>query len=216
MRAVQKLPKPDVLAQNEHQWLEDFMADRQNATKRNRYRHQEIKATLRQETFRKCVYCESKLGHNTPGDVEHKIPTSKVPQLHFTWENLTLACTECNRRKNNYYEESEGFLDPYVDDVLQILDHHGPVVTWRAGDVRGEVFVGTLELCSESRAPLIARKIEKINQLTHVLERYLAATDELMKGLLGRQIRDMASPSSEFSAMVLATVVRKGFGHLLQ
>lgn len=216
MRSVQKLPKPQVLAQNEKQWLDEFMADRQNSTKRNRYRHSEIKATIRQETFEKCVYCESKLGHNTPGDIEHKIPSSKVPLLHFTWENLTLACTECNRRKNDFYQEFEGFLDPYVDDVLQILEHQGPVVSWRAGNARGEAFVGTLELCSASRTPLIARKIEKLNQLNHVLERYQAAEDELMKGLLSRQIRDMASPSSEFSAMILATVMSKGFGYLLQ
>ena len=216
MRSLQKLPKPEVLAVNEVAWLEEYLADPQNSTKRYRYRHPEVKATLRTETSNKCVYCESKIGHNTPGDVEHKIPTSKAPQRHFDWLNLTLACTECNRRKNSYYDEAEGFLDPYADEIDAHLEHHGPVVTWRAGNARGELFVLTLDLCSEARLSLIGRKVDKLNQLSHLLERFEATHDNLMKGLLARQMREMASPSSEYSAMIEATLRRKGFANILQ
>ncbi len=216
MRELQKLPKPQVLVANETPWLEEYIADPTNSTRRYRYRHPDIKETLRTETSNKCVYCESKLGHNTPGDVEHKVPTSKAPRRHFDWLNLTLACTECNRRKNNFYNEADGFLDPYVDQVDTHLEHHGPVVTWRAGNARGEIFVSTLDLCSESRLPLIGRKVEKLNQLGHLLERFESTQDGLMKGLLARQIREMASPSSEYSAMIESTLRRKGYAHVLQ
>lgn len=215
MRALHKLPKPAVLAVNESAWLEEYLADPQNSTKRYRYRHPEVKQDLRTETANKCVYCESKLGHNTPGDVEHKVPSSKAPRRHFDWSNLTLACTECNRRKNNYYNEADGFLDPYSDNVDEHLEHHGPIVTWRAGGARGEIFVSTLELCSEARLPLIARKIDKLNQLNHLLERHKSTQDQLMKSLLARQIRDMTSPTGEYSAMIKATLRVKGFADLI-
>jgi len=104
MRTINKKPKPQVLVDNEDSWLTAFKSDRSNSTKKYRYRDKAIKKALIEETGYKCVYCESKIGHNTPGDIEHKIPSSKNIDLHFTWGNLTIACTECNRRKNYYYE----------------------------------------------------------------------------------------------------------------
>lgn len=214
MRKLHKGPKPDVLEANETAWLGEFLADRDNKTKRYRYRDSTIKEALKQETAEKCVYCESKIGHNTPGDVEHKVPTSKDPSKHFTWANLTIACTECNRRKNNFYSEHEGFLDPYVDDVENILEHHGPIVGWRTGEVRGEVTVKTLELSSAARTALVARKIEKIGELQHLLERHKSEPSGMLKELLTRQLKTMASCSAEYSAMVSAVLRAKGLGDL--
>src|SRR5687768_6014392 len=110
MRKLEKLPIPELLAANGTQWLEEYIKDPSSATTRYRYRAREIKDALREETGWKCVYCESKIGHNTPGDVEHKVPSRKNPALHFDWYNLTVACTECNRRKNDYFEKEIGFL----------------------------------------------------------------------------------------------------------
>lgn len=214
MRKLNKAPKPEVLEANEASWLDEFLADRQNKTKRYRYRDSTIKEALKQETSDKCVYCESKIGHNTPGDVEHKIPTSKDPSKHFTWENLTIACSECNRRKNNFYSEHEGFLDPYVDDVENILEHHGPIVGWRVGHVRGEITAKTLDLSSPVRTSLVARKIEKIIELQHLLERYNSEAPGMLKELLMRQLMTMANQSAEYSAMVASFLRAKGLGNL--
>lgn len=214
MRKLDKRPKPEVLEANEAAWLGEFLADRENKTKRYRYRDSTIKEALKNETAEKCVYCESKIGHNTPGDVEHMVPTSKDPGKHFAWTNLTIACTECNRRKNNFYSEHEGFLDPYVDDVENILEHHGPIVAWQIGHVRGEVTVKTLELSSAARTPLVARKIEKLGELQHILERHNSEPPGMLKELLTRQLKTMASRSAEYSAMVGAVLRAKGLGDL--
>lgn len=216
MRALTKLAKPTVLAEHEVQWLAEFLEDPTNATKRYRYRHPEIKGTLKEETADKCAYCESKLGHSSPGDVEHKVPSSKAPQLHFQWDNLTLACQECNRRKNAFYDEHDGFLDPYSDDVEDLLEHLGPIVTWKTGENRAEVCVNILELSSAKRLKLFEMKLQKLLELCHVLERYSSsALDSPLRDLLARQVRDMAAKSSEYSSMVRAAIVRKGFGGLL-
>ena len=134
MRRLAKQPIPTLLIMNSAAWLADYLLDLSSPTKKYRYREAEIKNALREETGWKCVYCESKIGHNTPGDVEHKIPSSKDRTLHFEWSNLTIACTECNRRKSDYYEENNGFLDPYADDVEEVLLHLGPLVYWKPGD----------------------------------------------------------------------------------
>jgi len=210
MRNLEKLTIPEVLEQNHDNWLAAYLADKSNSTNKYRYRHTDIKTQLKEETGWKCVYCESKIGHNTPGDVEHKIPSSKVEGLHFEWENLTVACTECNRRKNSYYIEGEEFLDPYIDDVENAVEHYGPVLGWRNGNERAEVTVKTLELDTHIRFSLISRKIEKIEELNNVIERYVKEESQSIKTLMKQKIKRMIQRESEFSGMLLSIIKAKG------
>lgn len=215
MRKLVKLEEPDILKENHSKWLDSYLKDQDNQTKRNRYRHPEIKSTLKNETGYKCVYCESKIGHNSPGDIEHKFPSSKRIELHFSWENLTIACTECNRRKNNYYKEGDEFLDPYSDDVETLLEHYGPLVYWQSNENRAEITVRMLELNGPRRQELIERKIAKIDEFTNLIERFLSQENDILKELLWRQVEESISKHSEYSAMLLAILEKKGLMNTL-
>ncbi|MBK9250420.1 MAG: HNH endonuclease [Proteobacteria bacterium] len=215
MRCITKVEEPAILRDNAAQWLQDFLADPQDGVKRYRYRHPQIKSSLKLETCDKCIYCESRIGHNTPGDIEHKVPTAKDPNRHFQWSNLSIACTECNRRKNDFYSEHDGFLDPYEDNIDDFLEHHGPVVVSKTGAQRGEVCVNILELCSPKRLALVSQKILKLTELQNLLERFNAAQPGPLKEVLKRQLVQMASVGSEYSAMVRAALIAKGYGPLL-
>jgi len=208
MRNLTKLAIPQVLADNHVVWLAEYKADQTNNTKRCRYRHQQIKQVLKEETSNKCIYCESKIGHNTPGDIEHKVPSSKCIDRHFEWKNLTIACTECNRRKNNYYEENNSFIDSYSDDVDNIVKHLGPIVTWRTGDTKAEVSIRILELDNYRRKELIGRKIEKIEELNNLTERIFKA-ESTLKDVLKKKVNEMSDKKSEYSGMVLAILKEK-------
>lgn len=210
MRNLVKLPIPQVLADNHDAWLASYLNDKSNPTNKYRYRQTDIKETLKEETGWKCAYCESKIGHNTPGDVEHKIPSSKAEGLHFDWQNLTVACTECNRRKNDYYEVGEGFLDPYTEDVESVIEHYGPVLGWANGNERAETTIKTLELDTIVRFSLIARKIEKIEELNNVIERYVKEKNPDMKYLMKEKIKRMIDRKSEYSGMLCAIIKAKG------
>jgi 5-methylcytosine-specific restriction endonuclease McrA len=210
MRNLAKLEKPEILEQNEAAWLAAFLADKKSPTNRYRYRHTEIKNRLRSETHNKCVYCESKIGHNTPGDVEHKMPTNGKEHLHFSWENLTLACTECNRRKSDYSNDDVPFVDPYTDNVEQWLVHHGPIVTWQVGNKRAEISVRMLELASTKRLALIQTKLEKIQDVMDIIERFHAEADPTLKALLRKRLEEMSQVPGEYSAMVESICVGCG------
>jgi hypothetical protein len=201
MRRVAKTAVPPVLAQNAQVWLSEYAADHTNATKKYRYRHPEIKAALVAETNSKCVYCESKIGHNTPGDVEHKIPSSVEVARHFDWGTLTIACTECNRRKNAYFSTIKPFLDPYHDDVEKRVVHHGPTVGWLPGDAPAEVTVRTLQLNEPTRRELLFRKVELIDKLNVVVGR-MSEADPLIQGLMRLKVSQMKGADAEYSAMV--------------
>lgn len=210
MRKIDKLEKPEILEKYGKDWLQAYKDDPKNSTKKYRYRHSDIKSTLKNETSDKCVYCESKIGHNTPGDIEHKIPSSKDINLHFNWENLTIACTECNRRKNDYYEQGTEFLDPYKDEVESLIEHRGPIVYWVTGEARAEISVKILELNSQNRSQLIFRKIEKIEEIQNILERKVRETNPALKIVLLKQLKEMANVSSEYSGMVASILESKG------
>ncbi|OGW44388.1 MAG: hypothetical protein A2X57_07120 [Nitrospirae bacterium GWD2_57_8] len=210
MRKLEKLPCPKILSDSCVEWTVAYVADKKNTTNKYRYRHPDIKVTLKNETGWKCVYCESKIGHNTPGDIEHKIPSSKAEQLHFDWSNLTVACGECNRRKNNYYEVGEEFLDPYVDDVERAIEHYGPIVGWRKGNERAEITAKTLELDTVVRFSLISRKVEKIEELNNVVERYVKEQNPTIRKLMKKKIERMIDSKSEYSGMLKSIIETKG------
>lgn len=209
MRNLNNLPEPAILTANHSNWLSEYKADKTNTTKKYRYRHTDIKTALTSETGFKCVYCESKIGHNTPGDIEHKVPSSKDENLHFTWSNLTIACTECNRRKNDYYEVGNEFMDPYIDDVEDLLEHYGPLIYWKSAHVRAETTIRILELNGSQRQQIIERKIGKLEEFNNLLERFMSQTGSL-KGLLWRQIQEMINIKSEYSAMLKDIIDKKG------
>ena len=204
VRNLTKTQPPEVLAQSAATWTAEFIADSTSKAKRFKYRHPDIKKSLLSETGSKCVYCESKVGHNTPGDVEHKLPTASNPGLHFDWSNLTIACTVCNTRKNAYDDSSQPFLDPYNDNVEQLVVHYGPIVGWQSASLRGEKTVRVLGLHDNSRTEVIARKIEKLCELNEVVSRRAHERDPVMRELLIHRIEEMQQRNAEFSAMVVS------------
>jgi uncharacterized protein (TIGR02646 family) len=208
VRCLKKLECPAILANKQKDWLQKY-SENKNDTNRNRYRHADIKEQLKAETGYKCIYCESKIGHNTPGDIEHKKPSSKVIKLHFDWENLTIACTECNRRKNDYFDDEICFLDPYNDDVESMIEHHEPLVLWVIGNRQAEISIRILELNTEKRLSLILRKVEKLNEFAGLLERW-HQEEGLLKDLLWEDIEDKVDRCSEFSGMLLSILKSKG------
>jgi len=62
------------------------------------YGHAEVKQLLYEIQNEKCIYCETKFTHNSPGDIEHFRPKSLYYWLAYDWKNLFLSCEECNRR----------------------------------------------------------------------------------------------------------------------
>ncbi|MBX3175702.1 MAG: HNH endonuclease [Gemmatimonadaceae bacterium] len=194
-----------MLVENGARWLQEYLADPTNETKRKRYRHDDVRAALREETGWKCVFCESRIGHNTPGDVEHKKPASKFQELRFVWDNLTVACTECNRRKSDYHSDELPFIDPYLHAVEEDVVHCGPLVTWRIGAASAEFSVRKLELHLYDRPALIQQKLDVLARARALIDLSANDADPLTPVRLD-ELRKMQEKNAEFSACVRAFV----------
>lgn len=211
MRKLRKLTIPSILQEKQKEWTEEFIKDYTNGKKdsssRYRYRDDKIKEVLKTETSNKCVYCESKIGHNTPGDIEHIVPTSKSLELHYDWENLTMACTECNRRKNDFYKTGDDFLNPYCHDVEKRLIAVGPIIFWLPGDKTAEITVKILEFNNNKRLELILQKTEKLKEVQERVERYVNETNTILKAVLKEDLISLADIKSEYSFAILQYLI---------
>lgn len=163
------------------------------------YRHADVKGPILVETSEKCAYCESHITHVYYGDVEHIEPKSSVPAGMFDYDNLTLACAICNGRKSNYYAPAAPILNPYQDEPDDHLVGLGPLVWHRSGSQVGQRTVTLLDL---NREQLRERRMETLERVSALADRYTHEPNGPVKSTLLKQLRDEVAPEAEFAMAV--------------
>lgn len=208
MKRLEKLPKPKVLVDNEATWTESYVraVAAGNAKGYERWRHEEIKVTLRAETDDKCAYCESFIADVAYPHVEHIVPKAIHPELAHIWRNLTWACPRCNVSKDVSYHPTDGVLDPYVDEIDTHLEFHGDLVDCPLGDQRGET---TIVACDLNRYELLRSRAARLRTLRQLVERWNGA-EQPLRATLEEAIR-LDAAQGEYTAHVFAYLDRIGF-----
>lgn len=206
MIPLHKLARPQVLTDNAAAWtavVVNKLAAGQKPTKteKSRYNHPDVKAQLVAETSGKCAYCESKIRHVAPGDIEHAVPKSAEPSKWFDWDNLTLGCSECNRRKGT---KAGPFVDPYSDDPAHHLIFLGSMVLPFNGSAKGINTEGELEL---NRADLFERRTERLRGLHKQLSLIPLVADPNAREVLKRDFLKELAADREYTAMARALAV---------
>lgn len=204
MIKIEKFPKPEILAQNEERWTEEYIRRKRGdlavpKVAETRYRHPDIKSTLRAESDDKCIFCESKISHIFPGETDHIIPSSKKPEYIVKWDNLGYVCKECNRHKHDYHDERVPLLNPFIDEPEEFLIFVGPLVFPKPGRIRATTTVERLKL---DRSALIERKKERLQSVQLLLERLQLFPEGSARQFLLEEIEAEGSASKEYSATV--------------
>lgn len=198
MIPLTKGEKPQILADNEDEWTDEYVALRlsgqKNSAIESRHRHPIIKKAVEDETHDKCLYCEFKIGSNQFGDVEHILPKSLYPELYIRWHNLSLCCSICNNNKGNQI----GCINPYTDEPREHVKFIGPIVT-DVGD--SELGMTTIRLLDLNREKLVLRRTQILKVLIDKIELHRSST-EPFRSAYAREIMQMCEPSSEFSQLV--------------
>mgnify|MGYP003116031137 CR=1 FL=1 len=200
MRKLTKLPKPQILEDSGDAWTNDLMVEYYstgniNSTKQNRYNKPQIKTTLKLETNDKCAYCESKITHVYPGDIEHIIPKSKYPRLTFTWSNLTFGCFWCNNKKRHFLDRENMLLNPYMDKIGEHIRAFGPLIFHINSSKRGEITWRKFEF---NRIELRDKRQEKIEELQIMIDKHNCEINRNLKDLILEEIEEFIL-KSEFS-----------------
>lgn len=207
MIKLYKLEEPEILKNNKDTWTKEYLDcikndEKPSETIKSRYRNEEIKKKILIETNDKCAYCESKVGHVCPGDIEHILPKNKNarPELYVSWENLTLACEECNRKgKKTYYDVNDPLVNPYEDDPELFFMGAGPFIYHKPGSRKGEITEKILKL---NRTQLWERRKERLEYIKPLLDKWANEKNVAIKSILEDEIIKEASDDKEYSFVV--------------
>ncbi|WP_394884253.1 HNH endonuclease [Clostridium butyricum] len=153
----------------------------------------DIRDYLYQINDNKCYFCKSKIDNATNNEtIEHIISKDKCPNFTFKPENLTMACSDCNRIKNdddvlnssitnpenldfyNYPSQSNDYIivHPYFDEYSDHIDIDD--IFYLGKDDKGKT---TIRYYNLTRLALAEKKIKEKRgkkKLTSVVKDMLA------------------------------------------
>ena len=123
MRHIERLQIPEKLRDNQAKWQADFDAKRAVNPKvrpvSNRYAHDTIKNKLMCMSHNKCFYCEKDVQDNAC-DVDHYIEVAVHPSKAYEWNNLYIACKNCNYKEPHDSIPVNEALNPCADSDDEI------------------------------------------------------------------------------------------------
>lgn len=122
MRHFKRLPAPQILSDKKEEWTQKFLQGTKPRPDSSKYAHEEIRGTLNAMSFHKCFYCERKL-KGIPKEVDHYAEVAEAREKAFEWENLCLACSDCNKKLPNRSIPNHETLNPCVHSDEEIMGH---------------------------------------------------------------------------------------------
>lgn len=132
MRYVKRAHIPKSLAKYGEQWTKELLDEigkkgdysKVDTVFKNKYQQEDVKRALETMYTSHCCYCESIIGINTYGRIEHLRPKS-LPQFYkdtFQWNNLHWCCEICNTSyKRAKWDFEYPILDPSSDNIAAHL-----------------------------------------------------------------------------------------------
>ncbi|RXJ76997.1 HNH endonuclease [Arcobacter sp. F155] len=167
------------------------------------YKHHRNKLALKESSFDKCMYCESKISHIDFAHVEHIKPKAegKYPELEFEWSNLGYACPKCNNEKSDKYHDDLPYINPYEDDPKEHLFAAGTFLFVKNGSERGEMTIRDINL---NRPEIIEKRLERINEIQKALNACFRTNSESLKDVLLQELRREANDDKEYSLFITA------------
>ncbi len=214
MIKLQKSNKPQILIDKAVEWtnkLLSYISSGQSIPQstQNKYNRHEIRTALKEETFSKCMYCESKIKHVAYEHIEHIKPKAidKYPELTFEWENLGLSCPMCNNNKGDIYDEAVPFINPYVDDPAAHFIFVGHFIYHKPGNSRAELTEKQIDL---NRPEIVERRKERIDSLRTLADKYVSQTNPTIKSIILEElIMETSSdkPYSMFSKSIFEAIL---------
>ena len=209
------------------------------------YSRRMVKDALMKMHHQKCCYCETKLFTRAYLHVEHFRPKSAVRQsrdqkdeypgyywMLYTWENLLLACFECNSthkgtlfpledpekrarsHKDNISSENPLLIDPSKEDPREHIRFESGYPKGLTERGRRTINIlklrrTTLEEQRQERMEVVERLIDIIELVAAMsLDAQTAHEDKLRRAW--DYIHKCKQPESAFSAMVMDLTAARG------
>jgi uncharacterized protein (TIGR02646 family) len=210
MIKLTKLREPNVLVANKNKWTSDLMSyidkgQEAPSPVKDKYNHADIKATLKNETHSKCMYCESYISSVAPEHIEHYRPKAKYPKLTFDWNNLGLACPWCNIKKQDNFDENCAVINPYTDEPENHFIFLGTMICHKPDDKRAQLTELLLDL---NRPELMESRKARIDAIRSLIDMCVLESNPTLKGILIENIKKEMTGEKPY-AMCVRSVVKQ-------
>jgi uncharacterized protein (TIGR02646 family) len=208
MIKLRKLKEPNLLSANKQKWTNDLMSYINKGQKipdsvKNKYNHVDIKTVLKEETYSKCMYCESCISAVAPEHIEHYRPKDIYPNCTFEWNNLGLACPWCNIKKLNHFDENCTFINPYFEEPNDHFISLGTMICHKPNNQRAELTELQLEL---NRPELMECRKERIDAIRPLIDKYETTVNPTLKDVLKKNIEKEMLDDKPYAMCVRAIV----------
>ncbi len=202
MRHITRLPKPDILVEKEQEWLTKFLTSGKNRPDNNKYGHDEILDALKQSSHHKCFYCETLL-KGISKEIDHYIEVSIDKTKAFEWENLYLACENCNNKKNNNQISVDDVLNPCVDTNEEIQKHiyfDKELIFFNTD--KGKLTIQKYGFDKPEKDYLRMKKIDEFKDLLlKIKDKMIEKRKSKMSNKQKQKLKQYISPQNEYSLM---------------
>jgi len=161
---------------------------------KNLYKVGSVQKKLKEIYHLKCAFCEKKL-LDAPKHIEHYRPKKYYYWLAYSWDNLLLACGECNSAKgdrfatkntpasyqNEPFEDIHHFGDHYdtIENPLIINPEKEDILTLMQYDKEANIFSTnervshTIEnACKLNRLELLEKRMSILNDFSSEIEQH--------------------------------------------
>jgi len=215
MRHIDRLPKPAILSDRQVEWQEKYgekLAENPQARPDNsKYAHKEIKDRLYAMSYGKCFYCETKLSGGNK-EVDHFVEVAIDHSKAYQWDNLCLACSNCNDKMDHNAIPVTEALDPCRDsdeEIQRNITYVDELISAVPGSQKGlntiKKYKLSTELLDMRRGQWLKKLLKTVADIEGVMieEGRKTVTDTEKKALLRYTMPDQ--PYSLMSEVYLKT-----------
>ena len=167
MRYIERIAKPEILEQKADTWRDAFVGSDKKRPDNSKYAHRQIRDSLNAMSFRKCFYCERKL-KDIPEEIDHFIEVAERKDLAYEWQNLYLACDNCNNKLPNRTIPVTSALNPCHhpdDDIQQHLTFEDEIIRAKNDSDLGRATIQKYKLDSDQLDLVRLRAIQQFHKV---------------------------------------------------
>lgn len=195
------------------------------------YGAEDVKTQLMSDQHCKCIFCEHLLLGKDGGEVEHFRPKTAYRQdrtegntikpayhqLAYDWENLSVCCHACNRRKSTFFPlnnpnsrfnldaEEALFINPYKDNPEDYIEFRCERIFPKQDNQgvenkKGRTTIDYLEL---NRNDLVELRRRRLHKFLENMERQHMSFEQFLQQEKQDEINEGRTPDSiEFLGML--------------
>jgi len=167
MRHIKRLPVPQILSDRGNLWLQAMIDKNLLRPDPSKYGNPAIRRDLNSMSSTKCFYCETNL-KGLIKEIDHFIEVKVNRDLSYIWENLYLACTNCNDKFDENVISTNACLNPCIhsdEEIQQELTFIDEVILPRNNSQMGRLTITKYRLDTESLDFLRMKQLQIVTKL---------------------------------------------------